>query len=353
MSPRIKGNFSGQGRLTLEGTTLYKAPMTQDPKIYQQVQEAAVWCDLQQIEDVYSLKGSGFLDFLNSYNSQDIKSLPIPGVALGSFLTQKGKLVSPAVVVKETEEILLLLPQGYGDKVAHNLAVYLDFSEVSFTEQNQRFFHLVILGPRASLGPLENLPPPELKNSMHRIGDGASSIWAFSTDRWGIPAWEVLGAADQRDAFLQSLPSNLPQADESLLELLRIEAGLPKMGVDMGENNLLAEVGLDERATSFNKGCYLGQETTARVKSQGRVQRHLVKIQLSEAPKGTLPLSITLAGNEVGTLSSWTHSPKWNHPIGLALIKNQALASPQDLKIETESQSLSLQTLSSGGSSHS
>jgi len=320
--------------------------MVSAPNLYKQAHQAALWYDLKNSEDIFGLSGPGFVDFLNSYNSQDIKSLPVPGVALGTFLTQKGKLVAPAVIYKEAEQILLLLPKGCGAQIQKHLAVYLDFSEVELKDRGEEFFHLLLLGPRSAQGPLADLPPPSLENTAHELQWRENRLRVFCSDRWGIGAYEVVGSRELRETFLEEWnQDSAGEAEEPLLEILRIEAGLPKMGVDMDENNLVAEVGLDERATSFNKGCYLGQETTARVRSQGHVNRRLERWLLSEAPQSPLPLALTTDGKEVGQLTSWGWSPNFDRPIGLGLVQRKALEHAENIIAQAGSQTLTLKHL--------
>lgn len=304
------------------------------------------WFDLSTTEETYVLSGPGHVEFLNSYNSQDIQSLATPGVALGTFLTQKGKLVAPNLIVKLPDQILVLMPRGCGAKVIEHLKIYLDFSEVEFVDQSRDFFHLLLFGPPAAPGPFSKLKAPELKTSIEEILWKDNPIWVLTTDRWGLPAYEILGPRAEKAAFLEALKLDAKSAaPETLLEQIRIEAGLPKWGVDMNENNLVAEVGLDERATSFNKGCYLGQETTARVQSQGKVNRILTQWLLSEAPQASSPVPLILEGKEVGNLTSWASSPKHQGIVGLGIIQRKALEQTEKLSLGQESPSLVLKPL--------
>lgn len=308
--------------------------------------ELGQWFDLGPTEEIYCLRGPGHVEFLNSYNSQDVKSLATPGVALGTFLTQKGKLVAPSFLVKIPDQFLILMPRGCGIRVTEHLKIYLDFSEVEFTDQSNEFFHLLFLGPQWPQGPLSELKAPELTESIQKITWEGHSLWALTSDRWGLPAYEILGPMGQKTAFLEALKlDSNSMAKEDLLEQIRIEAGLPKWGVDMNENNLVAEVGLDKRATSFNKGCYLGQETTARVQSQGKVNRQLTQWLLSEAPQSPSPVPLVLEDKEVGALTSWVNSPKHGGVVGLGIIQRKALDQPEQINLGKESSSMVLQPL--------
>jgi folate-binding protein YgfZ len=97
----------------------------------------------------------------------------------------------------------------------------------------------------------------------------------------------------------------------------------------MGEDNLVAEVGLDLSATSFNKGCYLGQETTARVQSRGHVNRKLVRLRWQgQLPK--CPAELFQGEKKVGTLSSAAESPKAGS-VGLGTVALAAWEKPEEI----------------------
>ena len=104
----------------------------------------------------------------------------------------------------------------------------------------------------------------------------------------------------------------------------RIEAGFPLFGVDFNEENLPQEVGRDVQAISFTKGCYLGQETVARIDALGHVNQRLVGVRFvgSDMPAGGLEL--TRDGRIVGSVTSAAFSPKFGLPIALAMVRRES-----------------------------
>jgi len=108
---------------------------------------------------------------------------------------------------------------------------------------------------------------------------------------------------------------------EPAAECLRIERGRPRFGFDLDETTIPQEAGLNERAVSFTKGCYVGQETVARLFYKGKPNRHLRGLRLS-APAATGE-EIVLAERGVGLLGSTTVSPRLG-PIALALVRREA-----------------------------
>ena len=108
---------------------------------------------------------------------------------------------------------------------------------------------------------------------------------------------------------------------EAAAEVLRVESGRPRYGVDLDEATIPQEAGLNERAVSFTKGCYVGQETVARLHYRGKPNRHLRGLRLSApVPTGT---PLVLGEREVGRVGSSVVSPRFG-PIGLAIVRREA-----------------------------
>jgi folate-binding protein YgfZ len=130
---------------------------------------------------------------------------------------------------------------------------------------------------------------------------------------------DVFCAAEDRDAVRAALP--FPGIGEAEAEVLRVESGRPRFGIDLDDSVIPEEAGLNERAVSFTKGCYVGQETVARLHYRGKPNRHLRGLRLS-APlePGT---ELKLGEKVVGRIGSSVVSPRLG-PIALALVRREA-----------------------------
>ena len=133
---------------------------------------------------------------------------------------------------------------------------------------------------------------------------------------------DLLCRAEDTDALARGLRERgaRPVCEEAA-EIVRVERGRPRYGVDLDGTAIPQEAGLNERAVSFTKGCYVGQETVARLYYKGKPNRHLRGLRLSEpaAPGAEL----RLGERAVGTLTSAVVSPRYG-PIGLALLRREA-----------------------------
>jgi folate-binding protein YgfZ len=126
----------------------------------------------------------------------------------------------------------------------------------------------------------------------------------------------------KRAVWQALLEAGAREVAEPVAELARIEQGLPRYGIDMTEDNLPGEAGIVERAVSFTKGCYVGQEPVARMFHKGHPNRLLRGIELTDAgvSRGQ---GLFLAEREVGKIGSVGDSPRYG-PIALAIVRREA-----------------------------
>jgi len=314
---------------------------------YQAIHKSAGWADLSYGE-VLEFSGKDTVSFLNNYNTQDIQRLKSHQVALGAFLTQKGKIISDSIILKLPDKILVLLAPGFSEKVLQHLEVYLTFADTKIDKAGEKYGHLALLGPeRKKILEAVGLPSKVAEDSIAQESLQGKDWLIFPTQRLGSPALEILGLR----VGLPKLKKAIQEAgalplESQVLEVIRVEKGYPKIGLDMGEGNLVAEVGLDQRATDFNKGCYLGQETTARVNTQGHVNKKLTLFVLEKSFQGDLPLEVHQGEKVVGKITSLVDSLKWKSPIALGIVQTKAIADQGSVNLETPAGKIGMKKLS-------
>jgi folate-binding protein YgfZ len=178
---------------------------------------------------------------------------------------------------------------------------------------------LSLLGPRARdvVGaPDAGLPEDEHAHRGARLG-GAPVRLVATPD--GV---DVLCAAEDAEGVRAALlAAGAVAAGEAAAEVRRIEAGRPRYGVDVDDTTIPQEAGLNDRAVSFTKGCYVGQETVARLFYKGRPNRLLRGLRLSAPVASGTPLH--LGEREAGRVGSVAVSPA-HGPIALALVRREA-----------------------------
>ncbi|HKY62726.1 MAG TPA: hypothetical protein VJR29_04830 [bacterium] len=302
----------------------------------------------EPVGEICQVSGPEAAKFLNAYVTQDILKLVESQIAPAAFLTQKGKLISEAWVLRRPGRFLLLFPPGYGAKTGEHLATFLLFANVEWSP-TEAWAHFAAIGP-GSTALLEGALGGQLSADPGTVlsrGLEGQELLLFASDRFGLPGWEILVPASAAGAWRQKMEAWIGQglmarADPGTLQTLRIEAGLPAMGVDMSEDNLVAEVGLDAGATSFNKGCYLGQETTARVQSRGHVNRKLARLRW-QGQIPSLPAELFQGEKKVGTLSSAAESPKAGGSLGLGMVALSAWEKPEPIFFKDGNQEIAIE----------
>jgi hypothetical protein len=182
--------------------------------------------------------------------------------------------------------------------------------------------------------------PPEVADYAHATTAlGGRPVRLVRESPTVLPGLTVIGERADYDEVIAALKDAGGSEPVYLLalgayEALRIYAGTPVFGLDITEKNLPQEFGRDDRAISFVKGCYLGQETVARIDAVGHVNQVLKG--LSFGPGSTFPQpgsSLEADGKRVGTITSAMYSPWHGNPVALGLIKTSHAAAGTVLQV--------------------
>jgi folate-binding protein YgfZ len=145
--------------------------------------------------------------------------------------------------------------------------------------------------------------------------------------------WPGLPGVDLFTSTFGPLPEGLRVCDPQVYEAVRIEAGVPVMGREIDEKTIPAETGVVERAVSFTKGCFTGQELVARIDSRGgNVPRHLRGVVVGTNVVPPVGATITVDGKEVAVLTSVAESLERRAPVGLAYVR-RAVEPPADVVV--------------------
>ncbi|HEV2853123.1 MAG TPA: glycine cleavage T C-terminal barrel domain-containing protein [Thermoanaerobaculia bacterium] len=297
--------------------------MTTTSKITEEYRAFREGCGLASRVSVGRLEvlGADRLRFLNAYVTCDVKGL-VPGEgAYGFFTNPKGGILSDAVVLVLEDRLWLQLPPGQEQAIASHLRKYIlaDRVEVRGLEDMQLLF---LVGPGATdaLGRAEGteMPPPgDWRHVRARVH--GTEVELQRAGRMGAEAWALWVSASIKNPLVETLlevPGVTPVGSEAL-EILRVEAGIPRFGRDFGPESFPQETGAEE-AVSYTKGCYLGQEVVARIHYRGGVQKTLRGLVFETAPAPGTPL--LFEGREVGTVTSAVDSIALGRPAGLAIL---------------------------------
>ncbi|HEV3377885.1 MAG TPA: glycine cleavage T C-terminal barrel domain-containing protein [Thermoleophilaceae bacterium] len=261
----------------------------------------------------FVVRGSEAVDFLQGQVSNDVEGL-YPGTGCyATILNHKGKLRTDLRILR-AGDFLWLDTEAVGHAVLrHMLSTYTVGRDVQWEDLTEDHSILSLIGPAA-----DDLAPEAPPQDEHSFVDSGSGLWV-RTDL-GIDILCGTGRAAELRSDL-----GVEEVAEEAAECLRIESGRPRLGIDMDAETMPQEAGINNRAVDFEKGCYVGQETVARLHWKGKPNRHLRGLRLSEPVERRTDI---LRGERVvGRVSSVCVSPRFG-PIALALVRREA--SPGD-----------------------
>jgi folate-binding protein YgfZ len=271
----------------------------------------AAWLDRPD-RGLLRVSGRDRVRFLNGMLSADVAALREGDVAPALQLDRKGHVLALVEVIALAGETWLELPASEEPGLQDALERHIVADDVAVESLTGRYAQLSIEGPGAASAAAALGAPAVDAGRSARAGD---LLWIAGGAL--VPeGFRVLGPS----AAIAELRAQiaLPPIGAATAEVLRIEAGRPLLGVDTGERTFPQEAGLERRAVSFKKGCYIGQEIVARIQSRGGVNRLLVK--LSADAEVTPGSEISSAGHSSGRVTSAAVSPV-SGPIALGYVR--------------------------------
>src|SRR5215207_6804254 len=268
-----------------------------------------------------ALTGAEAKEFLHGQVTNDVEGLRPGTGCYAAFLTHKGKMLGDLRILDAGDEMLLDCERVALQELFAMIRRYKLGRAVELHKRTLEHALLSLIGPDARrLTGAEDLPQQE---HSHRAGQLAERPVRLIATDLGVDV--LCDVADTAQIAAALAAAGAVPAGEEAAEVRRVETGRPRYGVDLDDTVIPQEAGLNERAVSFEKGCYVGQETVARLYFRGKPNRHLRGLKLSGPAATGEPLR--LGEREVGRLGSVVESPL-HGPIALALVRREA--SPGD-----------------------
>jgi folate-binding protein YgfZ len=288
---------------------------TRDPA-YRALTERAGVLDRSELGKL-ALTGGQAAEMLNGQVSNDVEALAAGTGCYAALLTNKGKMLGDLRVLNAGDELVLLTERAALQALFDQLRRGAIGWDAELHKRTLQQGLLLVIGPHArDVAGAGDLPVDEHANRHAELG--GAPVLLVATDL-GV---DVLCAAEDtarvRDALLHA---GGVAVDEAAAEVVRVESGRPRYGIDLDDTTIPQEAGLNDRAVSFTKGCYVGQETVARLHWRGKPNRHLRGLRLSAPAVTGTPLR--LGEREVGRLGSVAVSPA-HGPIALAIVRREA-----------------------------
>lgn len=282
------------------------------PDQYRAAREGAAFFDSSDRE-LLVVTGPDRESFVQGMVTNDVKALAVGKTCYAALLTPKGAMVGDVRVLKRAEDLVLDTGAGFGEKVKAFLNQYL-ISEDAEIHDAPQWKWLGLWGPAAERE-LSALPSEWVLAS-------APSLFAQGLD--------VLVPAERAPRVPEML-GQLPRLSAETAEVIRVENGVPKYGVDMVETTIPLEAKL-ERAIAYNKGCYIGQEVIARATYRGHMNRKLTGLLLGEAAPAA-GAELFKGDKKVGWVTSVVASVRHAQNFALGYVHRDSLAAGTELRL--------------------
>lgn len=306
------------------------------------------------------LVGADRVRFLHGQVTNDVKILRPGGGAYAAITNAKGKMQGDVNIFCLADELLLDLEPGLAGPMTRRLEKYIVADEVQVVDAAPYYGLLSVQGPHAEAviraagwkGKIPLQPLTSVKISDPELGE--IQVANHARLLRALPAAGMANVVFCRCGFDLFVPNQaLAVLADRLIsvarreagracgwqafETARIEAGIPRFGADMDERNLPLECGLESRAITYTKGCYIGQEVINRIHSVGHVNRELRGLRLAD-DLPALPQrgdKLFHAGTEAGYVTSAVKSPLLNANIALGYIRREASQTGTELTLQT------------------
>ena len=249
------------------------------------------------------ITGTDRFRFLNGQITNDLRKVTETKALEACVLNVKGKMDAHIFVSARDESFLVDAEPNLREKLLARLERYIIADDVQIEDVTDQFSLLHVLPEQ----------PPTAEDG--RI---------VSVRRFAQSGWDVWSDSSDHDVVWQQLGSAFAVLDSGAAEVMRIEQGLPRSGLELTEEIIPIEANLEQRTIDYQKGCYIGQEVISRIKMSGQTNKRLCGlISLDRAPlqSGMKLAATSTEGKEVGWITSATHSERLGKEIALGYVK--------------------------------
>jgi folate-binding protein YgfZ len=292
------------------------------------------------------LAGSDRARFLHGQVTNDVKKLRVGEGCYAAITTNKGKMESDLDIFNLPDELLLDFEPGLSEKISQRLEKFIVADDVQIVDVLSHYGLLSVQGPKAenvvrALNLFPEIPAKQL-DSVKISDTTLGEIYLANNLRLGTGGFDLFVPNNSLGAVVDKLIAGAKQTGGratgwTAFETARVEAGIPRFGADMDGTNIPLECGIESRAVSYNKGCYIGQEVINRIHSVVHVTRELRGLRLADDLK-MLPArgdKLFSNGKEIGFITSAVKSPSLNTSIALGYVRREANQIGNSLTLRT------------------
>ncbi len=276
--------------------------------LYEIATMQAAW--VQVPRGVLRVEGREAAKWLRKIITANVEELKTGRGAHSALLDAKGHFVADFVLLRDGDAFGMLSEPAARDALYNTLKRYILREKVELADVSARWKCFTLVGEQA-VNLVAQVAQARAPVNLHdwewgHIGESAARVVRVARAR--VPAYDIMvpiSAAPELRAALH----NVPELSDEILDILRIEAGLPRWGVDFDETTLALEIP-DVMQIRVDQGCYVGQEVVARLVHRGHVNRHLRGLMVEGMQLPARGQAIRFEGADVGNVTSAAHSPK-------------------------------------------
>ncbi len=250
--------------------------------------------------------------FLQSLVSQDLEPVADGAAVPTLLLTPQGKVDVTLRALRVGDDWWLDTDAAYGPRLAAALSRFRIRVQVELDDRTATTGLVTLVGVDV---------------------DAPADLRALPTV-WGAqPGTDLLGPRAAVDAALAALPADVPRWTPERFEAFRIQAGVPRLGVDVDDTTIPQEAFLERDAVSFTKGCFLGQELVCRIDTRGHVNRYLRRLYVSSDVVPSAGATLVVDGRERGVVTSAAADPDAHRVVALAMVRRE-VEPPVDARLQ-------------------
>jgi folate-binding protein YgfZ len=277
---------------------------------------------------VLRLRGADTVTWLQGLVTNDIAAIATGQRIYSAYLTPQGRMITDLWVVAAAEDLLLDVPAALSAALAARLDALIFAEDVQIDDGSESMAVLHVFGAAAAEGPDTG---------------GVDGVIEVPALEFGVHSYAAYVPLRELENFVSALLRTHAEVGLDALDVVRVEAGIPRFMVDMTEDTIPLEAGIEDRAISFTKGCYVGQEVIVRVTTRGggRVARKLVGLRLEDGTEPPIAGAAIQAGDRaVGRITSAVFSPRCASVIALGYVHRDFTAPGTSLEVHHDARSL-------------
>jgi folate-binding protein YgfZ len=275
--------------------------------------------------------------YLQGLLTNDIVALNAGQGCYAAYLTPQGRMIADLFVYELGDLMLLSTPLAAKDTVLAKLEQFIFTEDVKLGDVTGSFAQMAVVGPDAAAALARVLEGATdaaltlaglLEHGNMRARFAEQPVIVTRVTDTGEPGFDVYVETAHAAALRSALTAaGVAALDRDTAEAIRIEAGVPRFGRDMDGDTIPLEAGIETRAISFSKGCYVGQEVIIRVlhRGHGRIARKLMGLRINSGDVPTAGTPVRDGTRDIGRVTSSALSPAVKQPIALAYLHRDFL----------------------------